>query len=236
MLYDLHMHTTFSDGNMTPADIEFMGRERFAKGGVADHLSPYHKLKDEKSFMRYLKTISKFDILKGCEMCIGPKPAVSGDLLEELDFVIGSVHSLNFGEGLNFFFFDRVLRFPDTALFAEKYVDTVIEAINTLPIDILGHPLMPPSFLQKFSPDDLYTDEQYESIIRAGINNGVAFEISSRWRTPDLRFLSMCADLGAMFSLGSDAHSKNEAFNLDYPLQMAEAAGLSMDHLYIPQQ
>ncbi|MBL8026495.1 MAG: hypothetical protein JNL74_08785 [Fibrobacteres bacterium] len=236
MLYDLHIHTHLSDGKIDPSEIEQLARERFSMGGVADHVSPYHKIKDEKSFRHYLKVIGKYDILKGCELCIGPKPFLSKELLSELDYVIASVHSLNFGDGLNFFFFDRVLRFPDVPLFIKKYVNTVIEAINTMPIDILGHPLMLPLFLQKQSHLDLFTDEQIESIVKAGIDNGVAFEISSRWRVPDDRFLKMCSDMGASFSLGSDAHLKDDAFNLDYPLQMVESASLSMDKMFIPKK
>jgi putative hydrolase len=236
MLYDLHMHTHLSDGQMDPSDIERLAKERFSKGGIADHVSPYHKIKDEKTFNHYLKVIGKYDILKGCELCIGPTPVVSEELLSELDYVIGSVHSLNFGDGLNFFFFDRVLRFPDIPVFIQKYIDTVIEAINTLPIDILGHPLMLPLFLQKNNPQELFSDEQIESIVKAGVDNGVAFEISSRWRVPDERFLKICSDLGATFSFGSDAHLKDDAFNLDYPLQMFEAASLSMDRVFIPKK
>ncbi len=235
MLYDLHMHTKFSDGRMEPSDIERLGREKFCRGGVADHVSPYHKINSDKQFQKYLKEISKYDILKSGEICIGPELAVSKELLDELDYVIGSVHSLDFGDGLVFFFFDRVLRFPDIPLFIKKYIDSVIHALNTSPIDILGHPLVLPFFLQKYSPDELFTDEQIESVVKAGKENGVAFEISSRWKVPDTRFLQMCVNHDAMVSFGSDAHAADDAFDLDYPLQMVEKFGISADRIFIPK-
>jgi len=236
MLYDLHLHTHLSDAYMSPEDVERMSKAAYAKGGIADHVSPYHQIRDEKSFSHYLKEIGKFDLFRGCELCLGADLNISKSSLSKLDYIIGSVHAIRFEQNLTLFFFDKGVRFPDTALFIKIYVERIIEFLNTARIDILGHPLLLPIFLQEYNPDDLFTDEQVAAIVKAGVDNGVAFEMSSRWQTPSARFLKEVAAQNAFVSFGSDAHAPEGAFNFDYPLVMMEKCGIGWDRVFQPEK
>jgi histidinol phosphatase-like PHP family hydrolase len=236
MFYDLHLHTDMSDGSLTPSGIVKMAQERYAKAGVADHLSRYQQIHDEKSFAHYVETLDKYDVLKSGEICLGSELDISDASLDQLDYIIGSVHAIRFDRALTLFFFDEAVRFPDHAYFIQLYTDRLVRFLSTERMDILGHPTLLPVFLQCKNPDLLFTDEQYAAIVRAGVENDVAFEISSRWRMPTVRFLAECKKQGALFTFGSDAHTTEDALEFDYGIRMMQAAGLDYDSLYTPEK
>ncbi|MFH0921748.1 MAG: hypothetical protein V1913_15475 [Fibrobacterota bacterium] len=236
MFYDLHMHTDMSDGSLTPAGIEKMARERYAKAGVADHVSRYHKIRDEKSFNAYIEALDRYDLFKGAEICLGTDLDISDASFDRLDYIIGSMHALRFDRSLTLFFFDADVRFTDTAYFIQLYTERMVHFLSTERLDILGHPTLLPLFLQSKDPDGFFSDEQYASIVRAGVQNNVAFEISSRWRVPSVRFLSECKSQGARVTFGSDAHSTEDALDFDYPIRILQEAGLDFDSVFVPER
>jgi histidinol phosphatase-like PHP family hydrolase len=236
MLHDLHLHTHLSDGVMSPEDVDRLAKANFVKGGITDHVSPYHTIHDEKSFNEYFKALEKFDVFKGCELCLGAPLAISGESLGRLDYIIGSVHALRFERNLCLFFFDRLLRFPDVPYFIQVYTERILHFLNTTKMDILGHPTLLPLFLMDENQDDLFSEEQYSAIVKAGTENGVAFEISSRWKVPTEKFLQECKRQDAVISFGSDAHAPDIAFNFDYPLIMMEKTGIEWDRVFVPEK
>jgi histidinol phosphatase-like PHP family hydrolase len=175
-------------------------------------------------------------LLKGGEICLGADLQISVESLSKLDYVIGSVHAIRFERNLSLFFFDDKIRFPDVNLFVKTYTERIVEFLNTARIDILGHPTLLPVFLMNKAPDDLFTDEQYAVIVKAGVDNGIAFEISSRWQVPSERFLRECKRQNAVISIGSDAHAPDLAFNFDYPLAMMEKTGIERDRVFVPEK
>jgi histidinol phosphatase-like PHP family hydrolase len=234
MLYDLHVHTDMSDGFIDAAAYAALAREKYSGLGIADHISPYHKIRDEKSFDRYLRELDRHDVLKGGEICLGADLAISEKSLEKLDYIIGSMHALRFEKNLSLFFFNSALRFPDVPHFIGLYTERLVDFLNNVKMDILGHPTLLPLFLQKKEAGELFSADQISSIVRAGVKNNVAFEISSRWMVPSEAFLAECRRQDTQVALGSDAHSDDLAFNFDYALQMMERTGLDRDSLYVP--
>jgi len=236
VLFDLHLHTDMSDGSLTLPMIEKLARERYAKAGVADHISRYHKIQDEKSFAEYIQALDRHDVLKGGEICLGSDLEISDASLDQLDYIIGSMHALRFDRSLTLFFFDSSVRFPDHHYFIQLYTERIIHFLSTERLDILGHPTLLPIFLQCKDPDKLFSDEQYAAIVRAGVENRVAFEISSRWLVPSVRFLSECRNQGAQVSFGSDAHSEEDALDFDYNLRIMKESGLDFDSVFVPEK
>ncbi|OGJ92069.1 MAG: hypothetical protein A2268_05930 [Candidatus Raymondbacteria bacterium RifOxyA12_full_50_37] len=234
MLFDLHLHTTLSDGAMKPADIARLSKEQYTGAGVADHISPYQKIRDEQSFAAYRKELLKHDLLAGAEICLGPVIDISQESLSSLDYIIGSIHALFFDENLSLYFWDDRVRFPNLQYLVDHYAKTVVHFLDTAPINIMGHPTLLPMFMQSKGIIDPFSDSQIHDMVAAGVRNKVAFEISSRWKVPSERFLRECARQGAFVSLGSDAHTADQAFNLDFPLQMMEKTGIDRGQLFVP--
>jgi histidinol phosphatase-like PHP family hydrolase len=236
MLCDLHLHTNLSDGLLSLKEIQDLAAEKFTQAGIADHISPYHKIRNEKSFQKYFKALADYDFLKGGEICLGADLAITAERLQTLDYLIGSVHSIRFEEDLSLFFFNSRLRFPDVDYFIKVYTERIVHFLESVPMDILGHPTLLPLFLQGKDPDTLFSQDQIEEIVSAGVKNNVAFEISSRWQVPSEKFLVECKGQGARLSFGSDAHSWDLAFNFDYPLVMMEKLGLDWDLVFVPKK
>jgi putative hydrolase len=236
MLHDLHLHTHLSDGYMTVEDLDRLAKANFVKGGIADHVSPYHIIHDEKSFNDYFKALDKYDLLKGAEICLGAELQISKESLARLDYIIGSVHAIRFDRNLSLFFFDDKIRFPDVDFFIKIYTERIVQFLNTTRMDVLGHPTLLPVFLMNMDQDELFSDSQYAAIVKAGVDNGVAFEISSRWRVPTEKFLAECKRQNAVISFGSDAHAPDLAFNFDYPLIMMEKSGIEWDRVFVPEK
>lgn len=236
MLVDLHVHSDLSDGIMSLAEIQSFSRKHYTPVGIADHISPYHKIRDEKTFADYLKALSKFDFLKGGEICLGAELEIPRESLNKLDYLIGSVHAVKFERSLTLFFFDQRVRFPDAPFFINLYTEQIVRFLETEKMDILGHPTLMPLFLQNRNPDELFSDEQNARIVEAGVKNNVAFEISGRWRLPGEKFLRECRRQGARISLGSDGHSPELIGNFDYPLMMIEKIGLDRDLIFVPEK
>ena len=54
----------------------------------------------------------------------------------------------------------------------------------------------------------------------------MAIEINSSKKVPPEEFLSICNSIGTKFSLGSDAHRKEEVGNIEWSLSMIEKLGI----------
>ncbi len=93
-LPDLHIHSTFSDGELEARDAVRIVRHRHHPVGVADHLSPYHLMWDEISFQSYLRALSRLKCWRAAELCVGHIPQFDLELMKELDYVIAGVHAL----------------------------------------------------------------------------------------------------------------------------------------------
>ncbi len=236
MIHDLHVHSTLSDGFMGLDDIHKIAKRNFLSIGIADHISPYHQIKDEKSFAAYRKALSGYDFLKGGEICLGAKLDISRSSLDQLDYIIGSLHAVKFDPFLTLFFFDQRVRFPDVKLFIETYTDRLVGFLNTERVDILGHPMLMPLFLQGEDLDRLFTPDQIARIVEAGVKNNVAFEISGRWRLPTENFLRECKRRNAGLAIGSDGHSPDSIGDFDYSLKMMDKIALDRDLIFVPKR
>ncbi|MFP4522428.1 MAG: PHP domain-containing protein [Fibrobacterota bacterium] len=232
---DLHVHTNLSDGKLTPSEVVEASTQLGYKIAVTDHISPYQKIKDTESFDNYLRALEPFDIHKGGEFCIGFPTEIPESSFDILDLRIGSMHSLYFGEGMNFFFWNRSLRFPDIPLFIDKYCRTLIEEINRGFIDIIGHPFLLPVFLWKHpDKESLFPPELLDEIFKAAASNGTAIEVSGRWKTPCPTFVDKALRAGVKLAFGSDSHNREDLCGLDYCREIISKFGIKESEVYVP--
>jgi DNA polymerase (family 10) len=210
-----HTHSTWSDGT---ADIEAMGKKARSMGlrymGLSDHskAAGYANGLDEARLSRQMKDIdrlnaqwSNFRILKGLECDILP----SGDLdltpeiLGELDFVIGSVHS----------------RFD---MSEEEMTDRVCKALENEHLDFLGHA----------TGRLLLSREGYKIDLARVIDQakkcGKMIELNSYPNRLDLDWIHCrkAKEKGVMVSINPDAHSTADLENLEYGIATARRAWL----------
>jgi DNA polymerase (family X) len=213
---DLHMHTVASDGRNT---IEEMAHAALELGhryvAITEH-SASHGFGNDVSadeLRRQLERIRDLDssldgitLLAGSEVNVLPDGSLDyeDDLLAELDWVIGSLHS-------SFRMSER------------QMTDRMIQAIEHPLVDAIGHPTG--RLLERRDPYAL----DLERVVEAAANTGTFLEINSN---PDRRDLSevharLAVEAGVKLIINSDAHGVERLANVRYGVATARRAWLT---------
>ena len=217
---ELHAHTTASDGRATLEEMAFAARERgFEYLAITDH-SATHGFGNEVSPDQLKAQIEKvhalnerlegIELLAGSEVNILPdgSPDYEDELLAQLDWVIGSVHT--------------AFRVGEKAM-----TDRMLAAIEHPLIDAIGHPTGRKIERRGPYPVDM------EKVIEAAARTGTMFEINA---APDRRDLNdvharAAAEAGVTIVIDSDAHSPNLLGLIKYGIATARRAWLTADNV-----
>ena len=219
ILGDFHIHSSWSDGRNDIQSIALKAREMgYDFICITDHsktLRIAHGL-DEGSVLRQMEEIEHLNtqlsgnptILSGLEVDIKPDGSLdtSGEVLEQLDVVIGSVHSR--------------LKSDRTSM-----TQRVVQALSTGLIDILGHPTG--RLLGRREPYAL--DE--ERVFDHAAQMGTWMEINAFPDRLDLneKMSRRAAELGLKMAIGTDSHDLEHLRNMAFGVAVARRAWLSRD-------
>jgi DNA polymerase (family 10) len=217
---DLHCHTTASDGRATVEQMVAAARGRgysylaitdhSASHGFGNHVAP-DDLKRQIERVREMNAgLEDFELLIGTETNIMPdgSPDYDDDLLGQLDWVIGSVHtSFSMGE--------------------RQMTDRMVAAVEHPLIDAIGHPTGRKIELRAPYAVDM------ERVIEAAARTGTMLEINA---APDRRDLNeiharAAAQAGVRILVNSDAHSPRNFELLRYGVATARRAWLTRDQI-----
>ena len=218
---ELHCHTTTSDGTETAETMAQTAQElgleylaitdHSATHGFGDHVTA-DRLRERIEEIRAInETLDGFELLIGTETNILPdgSPDYPDDLLAELDWVIGSVHT-SFG------------------LSASAMADRLVAAIEHPLVDAIGHPTG--RKIERRPPYDLDMDR----VIEAAARTGTMIEINA---SPDRRDLNdvharAAAEAGVRILIDSDAHSIRDLTTFRrYGIATARRAWLTADQV-----
>ena len=207
---DFHVHSSWSDGASPIQDVAMAARALgYEYVAICDHSRSLtianglslERLKDQmEEIDRLNDTLEGFTILKGSEVDIKADGSLDlpDDVLEELDIVVGSVH---------------------TSLRQEPDVIThrVIKALESPYLTILGHPTG--RILGGREPMALQMDE----VISAAKANGKVLEVNAYPSRLDLsdENVRKAIDAGALISIDTDAHSLFELDFMEYGVRNA---------------
>lgn len=229
---DLHIHTDHSDSPLTVAEVARLARRNHVTAGICDHLSPYHKMFEVAAFDAYVADVRAHGLLLGAEYCIGESIPVDESRLAKLDYLEGGLHALDVG-GENYFFWGA--RTPeDVDAFVEKYVEAILTAVAEDPVNVIAHPTyLPGPLAERY--DEIWNERRCGELWAAAAERGVAVEISGRWMVPRPKQIKLALDAGVTFALGSDAHRREELFDLEYPLRMIELFRIPDDRIFRPE-
>ena len=220
---DLQMHSTYSDGKASLGDMALTAAGRgYDYISITDHSQGLKVARgmDEEELARQGAEIDVVNqrlqsegiglrVLKGIEMNLDGSGA--GDMdpacLAPLYVVVGSFHS--------------------NLRSKEDETDRYLGALANPHIHILGHPTT-----RRFSRRaGLKAD--WDTIVEAAAISGVALEINSHPHRQDLsvELLARGKDSGALFSIGTDAHSTDELRYIELSLAAAQDAGIPQDRI-----
>jgi DNA polymerase (family X) len=215
---DLHCHTTLSDGRNTLEQMAQAARGRgleylavtdhSATHGFGNHVTP-DQLRERIEEIRELNaTFDDFELLVGSETNILPdgSPDYDDDLLAELDWVVGSVHT-SFG------------------LSTAEMTERIVAACEHPWIDVIGH--LTGRKIETRPPYNVDTD----AVFAAAARTGTMLEINS---APDRRDLNdiharAATQAGVRILINSDAHGVNTLVHTMWGVATARRAWLTKD-------
>ncbi len=207
---DLHMHTTYSDGQnsieeMARAAMGF-GYEYIAITDHSKHLSIVHGM-DEKKLRTELDEIDRLNeklkditILKSIEVDIleDGSLAMSNSLLKELDLVVAGVHD----------------KFN---LSAKQQTKRILKAMENPYFTILAHPTG-----REINQREAYSLDM-ELLFKETVQRGCFLEINSQPKRLDLNdiYAKIAKDLGVRFSISTDSHNERSLYYMKYGIYQA---------------
>lgn len=220
---DLQMHTEWSDGATTVAEMAAGGIERHYRYiAITDHtkglkiaggLDEKRLVRQGREIMRLNKQLAKqgpeFTVLRSAEMNLSP--AGEGDMnasaMDELDLVLGCFHS--------------ALRRT------EDQTDRYIAGLRNPQIQILGHP----QTRVYNRREGLHCD--WSKVFAEGARLDKAVEIDGDPNRQDLRvsLLKLARKEGVRISLGTDAHDPEELAYMELSLAAALLARIPAERI-----
>ena len=240
-MYDLHMHTLFSDGEHTPEEMVEEGiRKGLTRIGISDHS---HADWDEvcmpsdriESYHEEIARIKK-KLAGRTEVRCGLERDYYSDDYSTYDYVIGSVHAIRMQDGY-YFCVDwmpermeenvRTYFGGDWYALTEKYFQMEADVVRKTRCDIIGHF----DLVCKFNEQRRWFDPNHPRYVAAWkkaadvmLKTGKPFEvntgaISRGYRTdayPARDIRTYLKNHGGRLILSSDAHQKE---NIAYAFQ-----------------
>jgi DNA polymerase (family 10) len=211
---DLHMHTTLSDGHASIEEMAATARdlgydyvaitEHSATAGFGNDVQP-DELREQTEYIRGLE-LDGIAVLAGTEVNVLPDGTLdyADDLLEQLDWVIASLHSS--------------FRLPET-----EQTDRMLHAMEHPLVDAIGHPTG--RLLESREAYALDIDH----VIAKAVETGTFLEINGNPDRRDLNdvYARAAAEAGAMLVINSDAHWPRTLPNMRYGVATARRAWLT---------
>ncbi len=215
---DLHMHTTWSDGQASVAD---MARAALALGyeyiAIADHspLAPASRCIDAEGLLRQIDEIDRLNeslegirVLKAVEVDIREDGSLDlpDDVLARLDLRVCSIHTAS-------------------DLSREKQTGRILRAMDNPLFNILAHPTS--RIIGQMPPIEL----DMEAIMRAALERGCYLEINAQPKRLDLNDVHarMAHDMGLNVAINTDAHTLADLEMMRFGIGQAQRGWLTAD-------
>ena len=210
---DLHVHSEWSDGNLSLRDIAELGRKMgYEYIAICDHsqsvkyahgLSPERLKKQIKEIDGLNRTLKGVKLLKGTEADIlkDGRLDFSDALLKELDFVVAAVHSG----------------------FKKNVTERIIKAMDNPYVKTIAHPSG-----RLISGREGY-DVDLEKVLEAAKKKGKALELNAYFDRLDLNefYLKKAKDLGISVTIGTDTHYAHGLAMMRFGVGIARRAWLA---------
>ena len=230
---DLHSHLK---GGLTVDDVLGLYRATGINYGIAPNCGIGFPVTDDKGIREYVAN------LKGKPCFVGMQAegrewvkAFSADAIAQFDYVF--TDSMTFTDDRTGkrtrLWVDGEFEIGDKQAFMDMLVAKIQGIVGNEPIDIYANATFLPKPIEA-EYDQLWTPERMQKVVDALAKNGVAMEISARYKIPSAAFIKLAKSAGVKFTFGTNNTGKTDLLVPDYCLQMVKECGLTSKDLFIP--
>lgn len=213
---ELHVHSTYSDGHNTIAEMAEAARQRgYSYLGISDHsyrlrvaggVSPEDLKKKKKEIDGLNKTLKGFRVLFGTEVEIDMEGNLdyNSTILSEFDVVVASVHS-GFEQS------------------REQLTRRIVNACKNKYVNIIGHPFG--THIGKREPCDV----DFKEICKAAVDHNTFLEINAFPHRLDLNSTNVdfARSQGVKFVINTDSHSVKHMEYMKFGVAVARRGWLT---------
>jgi DNA polymerase (family X) len=218
---DLHMHTTYSDGQLSVREMAEAAHRRgrdyivitdhSRSLGIANGLSIDRLMQLGEEIAQVNDAMSGLiRVFWGTEMDINADGSLDypDEVLNQLDFVIASLHVS--------------LRQDRTQI-----TQRLLNAIENPHVDMIGHPLA------QMIPDREPVDADMDAVLSAAARHNTVLEINANPRRLDLpaTFARRALDMGILLAINTDAHSEDQMDLMPFGVQTARRGWASAENV-----
>ena len=223
---------------LSPDDVIATAAARGVRGTVSDHASRdvRYSLKSPEAVDAYERLIAHLPY-RSAEFCSHDSlwRELTDAQLDRLTHRIGSLHAVPLDDGSLVRMFQKQMPTGlSHSVYMARHIDAVDALTDVMPIDIFAHPSLLPYTLRDVPAEELWNESHEERLVHALKRNGIAFEVSNRYRA-HRRLVQRAVSHGVRLSLGSDGHQRDQIGNLEWPLALTRSLGVADDALYDPQ-
>jgi len=230
---DLHLHSTYSDGHSSVAQLVERATSIGFTFAVSDHYSDAQQMNDNDKLAAYLDELERYPVYRAVEMDLGHQLPVSPKNAARLDYRIGSMHNVVDANGTRV----KVSSRGEPEGGWDRYMDLYLAAfrrdVRAGTVQVIGHPTFLP-LIRGGMHDQLWTPERRRSYIEAVVESGVGLEISTRYNVPTPVFMREALDAGARFAVGSDSHWLDRTADIALPLRYVKEFDIPEDRFVLP--
>ncbi|GAB6139254.1 DNA polymerase/3'-5' exonuclease PolX [Halanaerobaculum tunisiense] len=213
---DLHLHSQWSDGNYSIADMARACQEKgYQYLAITDHTQAltvangldYNRLQEQWATIDRVNDELEIEILKGAEVDILADELDYRDhILAELDIVIASIHH----------------QFDSSQ---QEMMQRLFIALEHPEVDILGHPT------GRLVMGRSAYNINFEQLVTKAVATNTILEINSAPQRLDLgaQQVKIAQQLGANFVINTDAHRTKQLTNLEYGVDLARKGWLEAE-------
>jgi histidinol phosphatase-like PHP family hydrolase len=233
-LVDFHVHLD----NSTIDQALALPQAQSIKFGVVEHAGTKENvypvvLSNDIELTAYVKMLEGKPVYKGVQAeytdwASGFTPAG----LTQLDYVLIDAMTMPDHNGKRTKLWTKEAEIGEAQRFMDRYVDWHVEILSSGPVNILANVSWLPAALMP-DYDRLWTEARMRKVIENAVRRGIALEISSSFKLPQMRFLRLAKAAGAKFTFGSNGRYPKMGL-LDHSVRMAKELGLQRRDMFRP--
>ena len=222
---DLHMHTNYTDGQNSLADMVFAANQK----GLDTIAITEHVRANSDWVNRYVEDICKIRKNSYSNVILGFETKIidmNGNLdipkkaLNFAEIIVCSLHRI---PGIHPMEDELIISGSNPAITTDVYIRALKALCRNSYVDIIGHPF---DLLYKHKVP-LPDKESMHDLARYISMHGKAVEINTRYMVPPKEFIEICKMHDIKFSIGSDAHDSSRVGDVNWAYEIMNSAHLN---------